>query len=72
MKTGDLVKFVERHEDGKICRVFGIVIEEMLCNKNKPLCKVRWFSDKDMDTWHIPPKEIVDPSTEDLFIVSEA
>jgi hypothetical protein len=72
MKLGDLVKFVERHEDGKVCRIYGIVIDEMACNDNKPLYKVRWFDNKDADTWHIPPKEIVDPSTEDLFIISEA
>ena len=69
---GDLVKFVERHKDGKICRVYGIVIDEMSCNKDKPLYKVRWFSDRDTDTWHIPPKEIVDASAEDLFVISEA
>ena len=72
MKLGDLVKFIERHEDGKICRVYGIVIDEMSCNDNKPLYKVRWFDSKDTDTWHISPKEIVDPSVEDLFIISEA
>jgi hypothetical protein len=73
MKLGDLVKFIERHEDGEICQVFGIVIDEMSCDKDNPLYKIRWFNEKDVDTWHISPEEMVEEgAAKDLFIISEA
>ena len=72
MKLGDLVKFIERHEDGKTCQVVGIVVDEMPCDGDKPLYKVRWFNEKDTDTWHINPEELVKETTKDLFVISEA
>jgi len=70
MKLGDLVKFVEHHQDGKTDRILGIVIDKMICHDEKSLFRIKWFNKKENDTWHINPIES-EQAAKDLFIISE-
>jgi len=72
MHLGDLVKFIESHDDGKKEEVIGLVIEKKgksLGRAEKPIYRVRWFKKDSPDSWHVSPKEELG-NAKDFYIIS--
>ena len=72
MHLGDLVKFIENHDNGKKEEVIGLVIEEKgksLGKAEKPIYRVRWFKKDSPDSWHVSPKEGIG-SAKDFYVIS--
>ncbi len=72
MHLGDLVKFVEKHKDGIVKELVGLVIEKKGTEEEpeKPIFRVKWFEEETPDSWHISPNE--SEYIRDLYIISSA